>query len=311
MVKGLSVVREIRAFNREYTQLIGLMNRHILNSQYTLHELRVLYEIQAHSECTSKELRQFLEMDGGYLSRILKKLEKEDLIERKASPEDLRVFLLRLTEKGSSELGIQSHASDQQMHVLIDHLGDDEKHEMIYCMKRIVSHMKDEASSMDVLKNIQIRETLKTGDLGYITYLHAKVYQEECAYNLAFEGYVCKTFAEFAERYNSEGDRFFIAELHGQIIGCVAILEHSKSEAQLRWFLVLPEYRGIGLGKMLYERAVAYCEAQNYLNVWLLTTSDQEKAVSMYNKTGFCKVEESPVEMWGRKMIEEKYEWNR
>lgn len=154
---------------------------------------------------------------------------------------------------------------------------------------------------------VKIREYLKPGDLGYLIYLHAKLYYDECQYDLEFEGYVCKTFHEFVERHSEALDRFFIAESDGKIVGNVAILGHSAEEAQLRWFLIDPSFRGTGLGRKLFEHAMRFCRERGFKNVWLLTTSDQEKASSMYEREGFKVVSETPVDMWGRTLTEKKY----
>ena len=165
--------------------------------------------------------------------------------------------------------------------------------------------------SINATDSITIRENLNAGDLGYLTYLHAKIYKEECQYDLEFEGYVCKTFYDFTLRHSKERDRFFIAEKDGVIVGNVAILGYSDTEAQLRWFLIEPEFRGIGLGQKLFKRAMQFCEKMDYKKVWLLTTSDQEKASSMYEREGFKMVEETSQEMWGRVLVEKRYELNR
>lgn len=158
------------------------------------------------------------------------------------------------------------------------------------------------------LSGIQIRHVLQLGDLGYLTYLHAKIYKDECGYDLEFEGYVCKTFYDFTERYEPKRDRFFLAEADGKIVGSIAILGHSDTEAQLRWFLLMPEYRGIGLGKELFRLAMEYCQEMKFNHVWLLTTSDQEKATAIYQQKGFQETEATPVKMWGREMVEKKLE---
>ena len=166
-------------------------------------------------------------------------------------------------------------------------------------------------NSINLTDTISIRENLEAGDLGYLAYLHAKIYKEECHYDLEFEGYVCKTFYDFTLRHSKERDRFFIAEKEGVIIGNVAILGYSDTEAQLRWFLIEPKYRGIGLGNKLFKRAMQFCEEMDYKKIWLLTTSDQEQASSMYEKAGFKVTEETSQEIWGRVLIEKRYELNR
>jgi N-acetylglutamate synthase-like GNAT family acetyltransferase len=175
-------------------------------------------------------------------------------------------------------------------------------------MIKSVAERGKSKNEQDQFDGLTIREHLVPGDLGYLAYLHAKMYHAECGYDLEFEGYVCKTFYEFTQRYSPEGDRFFIAEKDGMIIGNIAILGHSEKEAQLRWFLILPEYRGVGLGREIFERAIEYCRLKGYKKVWLLTTDDQEKATAMYVRQGFKRISEEPISMWGRQLVERKFE---
>jgi N-acetylglutamate synthase-like GNAT family acetyltransferase len=119
---------------------------------------------------------------------------------------------------------------------------------------------------------------------------------------------VAHTFYEFAQSYLPEKDRIWLAELDGEIMGTIAIIEHSKDEAQLRWFLVHPDVRGIGLGKNLFEQALDFCRKHQYHNIFLLTTSDQQTAIRMYAKAGFVKTAENPVELWGKKLMDQRYE---
>ncbi len=155
---------------------------------------------------------------------------------------------------------------------------------------------------------ISIRHALRSGDVGYLIHLHGWIYSQECGYNHTFEGYVCKTFSEFFDHYDPNKDRIWFAEADGEIIGAIAIIGHSPVEAQLRWFILHPDYRGKGIGKILYKEALNYCREKHYKKVFLATTQDQQTAIRMYLKEGFKKVSESKNESWGKALIEEIYE---
>lgn len=159
-----------------------------------------------------------------------------------------------------------------------------------------------------ISSKIIVRTKIQPGDFGTLINLHARVYYDECGYDHVFEGYVAKTFYEFAINYSDKKDRMFMAEYEGKIIACVAIVGHSEKNAQLRWFLVLPEFRGLGLGKLLYQAALEYCREMNYSRIWLLTTSDQERAIAMYEKAGFRLIGKTPGTMWQADLMELEYE---
>lgn len=149
---------------------------------------------------------------------------------------------------------------------------------------------------------------MRPGDVGHLIHLHGWIYAEECGFNHEFEGYVCKTFYNFFENYSSEKDRLWFAESNGRMIGAIAIVGHSAVRAQLRWFIIHPAFRGIGLGRTLLNEAMKYCNEKEYKNVFLETTEEQKTAIRMYMNAGFKKVAEQENNIWGKKLVEQTYE---
>jgi ribosomal protein S18 acetylase RimI-like enzyme len=157
-------------------------------------------------------------------------------------------------------------------------------------------------------QNIEIRHNLAPGDVGYLIHMHGWIYEKECGYNYQFEGYVCKTFYDFLENYDTEKDRIWLAQTNREILGSIAIVGHSNTRAQLRWFIIHPDFRGIGLGSKLVNEALKYCKDKGYKHVFLETTSDQKTAIGMYIKRGFKKSVEHKNNIWSRELIEQTYE---
>jgi GNAT superfamily N-acetyltransferase len=153
-----------------------------------------------------------------------------------------------------------------------------------------------------------IRAYAKPGDIGYLTYLHGTIYAKEYGYDQTFEAYVAKGLTEFVETFNPDTDRLWLAEIHGHIIGSIAIVRQSNRTAQLRWFLVHPTYRGQGIGKHLLSKALRFCKQKKYKTVSLWTTSDLRVAHHLYTEAGFKKIEDMAHERWGKKIIEERYD---
>jgi N-acetylglutamate synthase-like GNAT family acetyltransferase len=158
-----------------------------------------------------------------------------------------------------------------------------------------------------VKENITLRTTLQPGDIGTIVYLHGILYAREYGFDHMFEAYVAGPLSEFAHS-GSEGERLWIAERDGQIVGCIAIVTASAEVAQLRWFLVHPDARGAGLGRRLLDAAVAFSREQGYQQIILWTVSALEAAAHLYRGGGFRKVEEKPAHEWGTDVVEEKYQ---
>ncbi|TCL58645.1 MarR family transcriptional regulator with acetyltransferase activity [Hydrogenispora ethanolica] len=303
---GQPLIRAVRRFNRFYTNILGLLDQHLPDSEFSLPEARVLYEIGHTENCTAKNLSEELRIDPGYLSRMVKHFEKRGLTYRVQSAKDGRQYYLYLTEQGQDILAKLGRLSDGQIDRMLNRLPDHDRKRLVEGMQTI----EDLLSTGPELPRdrVIIRSELKPGDIGALIHLHGWIYAEECGYNHVFEGYVCKTFYHFLENYHPERDRVWFAEADGTMIGAIAIVGHSAEKAQLRWFILHPQYRGIGLGGKLLQEALQYCREKGFRTVFLETTADQQTAIRMYRKAGFQKVAEHPNHSWGKELVEQTFE---
>jgi ribosomal protein S18 acetylase RimI-like enzyme len=151
-----------------------------------------------------------------------------------------------------------------------------------------------------------VRHDLRPGDLGHIVSLHGTVYAREYGFDPTFEAYVAGPLSEFV-RSRTDRDRLWLAERDGRIAGCVAIVSASQTEAQLRWFLVDPDARGLGLGRRLLDEALAFCRQCGYSSIFLWTVSALTAAAALYRSAGFERVEQKPGKRWGVEVVEERY----
>ena len=302
------LVHVIRRFNRFYTNILGLLDRHMPDTEYSLSEARVMYEIGHTENCTAKRLIEELRVDPGYISRIIKGFESHGLAYRVKSAEDGRLYYVYLTDKGKDTLAKLEELSDRQIHQMISSLKDREQKRLIESMGTIEATLSDRPGYAK--EEAAVRHELRPGDIGRLIHLHGWIYAEECGYNHVFEGYVCKTFYDFLERYGPEKDRLWFAEDGETMIGAIAIVGHTPEKAQLRWFILHPDYRGIGLGRRLLAEAMGYCKEKGYRTVFLETTEDQKTAIRMYEKLGFKKVAEHENHAWGKNLVEQTFELN-
>jgi ribosomal protein S18 acetylase RimI-like enzyme len=156
------------------------------------------------------------------------------------------------------------------------------------------------------LKDISIRTELRPGDIGYVTYLHGLLYQQEYNYGIEFEAYVAKGLYEFYEQYTPATNRVWVCEHNTKMVGFMLLMNRGD-EAQLRYFIILPEYRGIGLGKKLMELYMEFLKACGYRKSYLWTTHELYTAAHLYKKHGFILNEEKDSSAFGKPLKENKY----
>jgi GNAT superfamily N-acetyltransferase len=174
-------------------------------------------------------------------------------------------------------------------------------------VRRSGTDLYDHLKSLAVSPDITLRTTLRPGDLGTIVHLHGVLYAREYGFDSTFEAYVAGPLADFV-RTPTPRQRLWIAERNDLIVGCVAIVPADDATAQLRWFLVHPAARGLGLGKRLLHEAVAFAHECHYNRIFLWTVSALTAAAHLYTAAGFHKVETHPAHLWGVEVIEERYE---
>ncbi|GGB21236.1 GNAT family N-acetyltransferase [Puia dinghuensis] len=157
------------------------------------------------------------------------------------------------------------------------------------------------------MNEIIIRTELLPGDLGLVAHLHGQVYTQEYGYGLGFEGYVLEGLGEFALRYDPAKDRVWVCEHQGRMIGFLLGM-HRDKVAQLRYFILLPEYRGSGLGKRLMQLFMDWLRACGYNKAYLWTTNELETAAALYERHGFRLTEEKESAAFNKVLIERRYD---
>jgi ribosomal protein S18 acetylase RimI-like enzyme len=150
---------------------------------------------------------------------------------------------------------------------------------------------------------------LKPGDIGYLTWLHGVLYASEYGWDHTFEAYVAGPLADFAKSH-TDRERIWIVEKNNVVAGSIAIVEASTEQAQFRWFLLHPDLRGQGIGRMLMEEAISFSRASGYSIIFLWTTSDLVAAAKLYESFGFHITEEITHDAWGAAVTEQRYELN-
>ncbi len=291
---------EVRKFSRFYTNIIGLINGTILESPYSLAEARILLEMLMAGQCTASDLNRILGIDPGYLSRILRRFQREHLIAQKKAATDGRAKVLTLTDKGREIITKLSDASTQQIVKILEKVPGSQQVGLVRHMQAIENILSRQTD-----KAIAIRDW-RMGDAGYIAYRHGVLYEKEYGLDKIFEQYVIAGISKFME--NPLAGNIWVAECDGQIVGSIAIVGTDKETAQLRWFLIEPEFRGSGVGRRLMTTAMAYCRDKNFKRVFLWTFQGLDAARHLYKIFGFRPTEQVENNTWKDKLVEERWD---
>ncbi|MGE5380781.1 MAG: GNAT family N-acetyltransferase [Methylocystaceae bacterium] len=294
------IISEIRSFNRYYTNILGLLNQNIYDSGYSLTEARVLYEIGNQDNlCTANRLIEILGIDGGYLSRILKRFEASGLLTRERCAGDARAYKLNLTPQGFGVLDELDQSSEQQIQQLTSHLETKDRRELLAAISLI-------RSKLDTQAEFAIR-SFKPADIDHVISRHQILYGIEQGFDYTFGQDVARTMGQFREDYDPQRENLWIAENGGTRVGCIAIVKANETTAQLRWFLLEPYVRGKGLGRALVNTALEFARSSSYQEVFLWTVDKLQTARQLYGKFGFKPVETAEHHIWGQLLTEEKW----
>ncbi|NUP78048.1 MAG: MarR family transcriptional regulator [Nonomuraea sp.] len=292
-------VSEVRAFNRFYTKVIGVLQAGMLDSPYSLTEVRVLFELAHAERMETGELRGLLGLDAGYLSRILARFEGDGLIVRERSASDARKQLLRLTEAGSGTFARLDRRSAEEIERLLDGLPEAEQALLTGSMATIRRLLGERPARSYVIR------PPRTGDLGWVAYRHGVLYSEEYGWGTEFEQLV----AGIVSAFDPARDAGWIAEVDGERAGCVFCVHQDDTTAKLRMLLVEPSARGLGIGRRLVEECLRHARARGYRRITLWTRDCLVSARRIYQAAGFELESEEKGTENGVEVVEQ--EWSR
>jgi DNA-binding MarR family transcriptional regulator/GNAT superfamily N-acetyltransferase len=306
MTGTAAAVAAFRRFNRFYTRLIGTLDEGLLNTEFSLAEARVIYELATREEPNAKEIAEALGMDTGYLSRVVRKLESQGIIKRRTSKRDSRRADLTLTQKGKTAFATLNTRSERQAQTILDGLAVGERADLIASMKTIENVLvkTDPNTAPFILRSH------RPGDMGWVVFREAAVYAEEYGFDVTFEALVAKIVSDFLTNFDPMRERCWIAEMEGQPVGHIFLVKHPTNSrtAKLRLFLVEKTARGKGLGQALVNECIVFGRQAGYRKITLWTQSDLLAARHVYKKAGFRLVKEEPHHSFGKDLIGQTWE---
>jgi DNA-binding MarR family transcriptional regulator/N-acetylglutamate synthase-like GNAT family acetyltransferase len=301
----------VRGFNRFYTRQIGVLRKTFLDSPYSLGEARVLYEIASRRAPTASDIARALDLDAGYLSRLLRKFERRGLIRRTASQRDARQSHLSLSARGHRAYAPLERRSQREAATMLARLRPADRSRLIAAMHTIHGLLDNEFTPRPQPSgNGYTLRAPVPGDFGWIVRRHAELYAQEYGWTEPFEGLCAQIVADFANDYDKERERCWIAEMDGEPVGCVFLVKDSAKVARVRLLLVDPKARGLGLGARLVDECVSFARRAGYKKITLWTHSVLTAARHLYQKAGFRLTGTEQHNSWGRPLTSEFWDLN-
>jgi DNA-binding MarR family transcriptional regulator/GNAT superfamily N-acetyltransferase len=303
-------VAALRAFNRFYTRRLGVLREHLLATRFSLPESRVLWELAHTPGITASDLTRALDLDAGYLSRLLAGLRERGLVKAQRSAADGRRTLLALSAAGRRAFAPLDRRSHEQMAGLLAPLAEPAQQDLVAAARRMQALLGDAAPGPVGLR------ALRPGDIGWVVARHGAIYAAEYGWDLRFEALVARIAADYVDRLDAAREAAWIAERDGQPLGCVFLVQARDETggtvepgvAQLRLLLVEPSARGGGIGHRLVDACTAFARDAGYTRIRLWTNSVLVAARAIYAGAGYRLVATEPHTSFGHELVGEVWE---
>jgi len=286
----------VRSFNRYYTRQIGVLHEHLLESEFSLTEVRILYELAHRQGLTSSDLCQELGLNAGYVSRVISGFEKKGLVGKSRSPNDARAIQLNLTEQGRKVFEPLNQASRKEVSAMLARLPELRQAQLLDAMAQI-------RALLDPTEKSYVLRDPYPGDLGYVIHRQALLYAQEFGWNNEYEALVAEIVSKFVREFKPARERCWIAEKDGKVVGSVFIVEQDAATAKLRLLYVDPAARGLGIGSRLVDECLRFARQAGYARMVLWTNSVLTDARRIYDRAGFALVEEETHHSFGKDLV--------
>ena len=298
-------VERMRRFNRFYTRLVGVLDEGHLDSPYSLAEARVLYELAHRKSPTASDIARDLAIDAGYMSRMVKKLERKKIVRRAASDSDARQSLLHLTSTGRAtfeRLNARAHAAvANRLDALAEHARDR--------ITRAMGVIEDAFQEANERPAITLRKH-RIGDMGAIVARQAILYATEHGWNDEYEALTARIVADFLDGYDPTHEACWIAEVNGEMAGSVFLIRHPDRPgvAKLRLLYVEPFARGLGIGRKLVHECTLFAKRARYHRITLWTNDVLVSARRIYEAEGYKLVDQKRHHSFGKDLVGQTWE---
>jgi len=298
-------IERVRAFNRRWTEVLGLLESGLLATDLSLTEARVLFELGSEPAMERLHLRDLLGIDASFLTRVLARLEERGLLVSGPSAHDARRLTLQLTDDGRDAFADLDARSQRQVGELLEPLSDERRRAVVEAMTMLSASVG--AGAAVTHRQVSIRG-VEPGDLGWVVQRHGALYASEYGWNQDFEGLVARIVADYWANLRPARESAWIADVDGARAGCVFCCRRDEATAQLRILLVEPWARGLGIGARLVDECIAFARGAGYATMMLWTNDVLVSARRIYEAAGFRLVEEEQHHSFGHDLVGQNWE---
>ncbi len=299
-----AAVAAVREFNRFYTNVIGLLRGKYLDTPYSLTEARLLFELAQRDTSEVTDLRRTVDIDPGYLSRILARFESDGLISRQRSAADGRRQVIRLAGGGRAVVAMLDARSAEQTRHMLASVREGGLRRLLDAMRVITEALTGSPQPRGYLLRAP-----RPGDMGWVVQRNAAVYAEEFGWDDSYEALVARIVAEYVDHRDPDAEAAWIAEVDSDRAGCVFCVRENATTARLRLLLVEPWARGLGIGARLVEEVLRFARRAGYSHITLWTNDVLADARRIYQRAGFTLDDESRHHSFGKDLTGQN--WSR
>lgn len=300
-------VEAVRRFNRFYTRRIGVLREGYLKSPFSLAEGRVLQQLAQRQNGSANAIARELDLDRGYLSRILRNFVKQGLVTKKRSASDGRQSILALTSAGRKAFALLDRRAKEQIGEMLGKLPASGQGRLVSAMdtvEKLIGAPKEKGTDSAGF----VLRPPRAGDMGWIVHRHGVLYSQEYGYDEQFEALVARIVGEFIQNFDAKRERCWVAEREGEIAGSVFLVKKSEDAAKLRLLYVEPSARGLGIGRRLVDECLRFAREAGYKKITLWTQSHLDAARHIYKDAGFRRVHSEPHHSFSLDLVAETWD---
>jgi DNA-binding MarR family transcriptional regulator/N-acetylglutamate synthase-like GNAT family acetyltransferase len=306
-------ITNIRASSRLLVRELGVLDKVAAGTELSLSAVHAILEIGNRELFNARDLGECLRLEKSTISRLIQSLLKQGLLERQASEKDARERILSLTSAGQDLFKKINHHADSRVSAALQTLSGADTSTVtsgLSLYSRALQNSRlGNTPSKDTSASLDIKSGYHPGIAGQITDLHARFYHQHSGFDQQFEATVGAGLADFLPRLNNPANQIWHISHGGRLAGSIALdgEDLGNNIGHLRWFIMDDALRGTGLGKKLFQTALAFADERQFDALHLWTFKGLDAARHLYESHGFELVEEYLGDQWGKSVMEQKF----